>query len=182
MTASVLPRNELRFSLNERLFKHSREAAFRQAPSTSTPATFFSDDDVDTASLFASQVAIVLANAQAYRDARELSSGLAEAMEHRAVMGQATGMLMAAQACVEDAAFETAPQSVTARERQAPARSLLANRFANRLWLAGAAVDPATTLSASFALLSDSERISYHLAKVRVAGSNPVVRSRKIPL
>lgn len=66
----------------------------------------FGDDDVDTASLFASQAAIVLANAQAYWDARELSSGLAEAMKNRAVIEQAKGMLMAAQACDQDAAFE----------------------------------------------------------------------------
>lgn len=66
----------------------------------------FSDEDVDTASLFASQAAIVLANAQAYWDARELSSGLAEAMKNRAVIEQAKGMLMSAQACDEDAAFE----------------------------------------------------------------------------
>jgi GAF domain-containing protein len=66
----------------------------------------FGDDDVETASLFASQAAIVLANAQAYWDARELSSGLAEAMKSRAVIEQAKGMLMAAQACDADTAFE----------------------------------------------------------------------------
>ena len=66
----------------------------------------FSDDDVDTASLFASQAAIVLANAHAYWDARELSSGLAEAMKYRAVVEQAKGMLMAAHGCDEDAAFD----------------------------------------------------------------------------
>jgi GAF domain-containing protein len=66
----------------------------------------FHDDDIDTASLFASQAAIVLANAHAYWDARELSSGLSEAMKHRAVIEQAKGMLMAAQRCDEDDAFE----------------------------------------------------------------------------
>jgi GAF domain-containing protein len=66
----------------------------------------FSDDDSDTGTLFASQAAIVLANAQAYWDARELSSGLSEAMRNRAVIEQAKGMLMAAQACDEEAAFE----------------------------------------------------------------------------
>jgi GAF domain-containing protein len=65
----------------------------------------FTEDHVETATLFASQAAIVLANAQAYWDARELSSGLSEAMEHRAVIEQAKGMLMAAQRCDEDAAF-----------------------------------------------------------------------------
>ncbi|HJR25908.1 MAG TPA: GAF and ANTAR domain-containing protein [Acidimicrobiales bacterium] len=66
----------------------------------------FGEQDVETASLFASQAAIVLANAQAYWDARELSSGLSEAMEHRSVIEQAKGMLMAAQGIDEDAAFQ----------------------------------------------------------------------------
>ncbi len=47
----------------------------------------------------------MLANAQAYWDARELSSGLSEAMKQRAVIEQAKGMLMAAQGCDEEAAF-----------------------------------------------------------------------------
>jgi GAF domain-containing protein len=66
----------------------------------------FDDDDAETGMLFASQASIVLANAQAYWDARELSSGLSEAMRHRAVIEQAKGMLMAAQGCDEDDAFE----------------------------------------------------------------------------
>ena len=66
----------------------------------------FSADDVETGTLFASQAAIVLANAQAYWDARELSVGLNEAMKNRAVIEQAKGMLMAAEGCDEDAAFE----------------------------------------------------------------------------
>jgi len=66
----------------------------------------FGDDDVETASLFTSQAAIVLANAQAYWDARDLSAGLSEAMKHRAVIEQAKGILMAAQGCDEDAAFD----------------------------------------------------------------------------
>jgi GAF domain-containing protein len=65
----------------------------------------FGEEDVDTATVFASQAAIVLANAQAYWDARELSSGLSEAMKHRAVIEQAKGMLMAAEGLDEDAAF-----------------------------------------------------------------------------
>ncbi len=56
--------------------------------------------------MFASQAAIVLANAQAYWDAREMSAGLTEAMKSRAVIEQAKGMLMAAQGCDEDTAFD----------------------------------------------------------------------------
>jgi GAF domain-containing protein len=66
----------------------------------------FGDEEVETATLFASQAAIVLANAQAYWDARELSSGLSEAMKHRAVIEQAKGVLMAAEGLDEDAAFQ----------------------------------------------------------------------------
>jgi GAF domain-containing protein len=66
----------------------------------------FSDDDCETGTLFASQAAIVLANAQAYWDARELASGLTEAMQHRAVIEQAKGMIMASQGCDGDSAFD----------------------------------------------------------------------------
>jgi GAF domain-containing protein len=71
----------------------------------------FSQEDEETATLFASQAAIVLANAQAYWDARELSSGLAEAMKHRAAIEQAKGMLMAAQGIDEDEAFQMLVQA-----------------------------------------------------------------------
>jgi GAF domain-containing protein len=66
----------------------------------------FGPDHIETATLFASQAAIVLANAQAYWDARELSSGLTEAMRYRAVIEQAKGILMGAEGCDEDAAFQ----------------------------------------------------------------------------
>lgn len=54
---------------------------------------------------FASQAAIVLANTQAYWDAQELSTGLSEAMKHRAVIEQAKGILIGSQGCDEEAAF-----------------------------------------------------------------------------
>ena len=66
----------------------------------------FTDDDRETGELFASQAAIVLANAQAYWDARELSTGLGEAMKNRAVIEQAKGVLMGAQGYDEDEAFQ----------------------------------------------------------------------------
>jgi transcriptional regulator with GAF, ATPase, and Fis domain len=66
----------------------------------------FGDADRETAVLFASQAAIVLANAQAYWDARDLGAGLGEAMKNRAVIEQAKGILMAGQGCDEDAAFQ----------------------------------------------------------------------------
>lgn len=65
----------------------------------------FRQADRETGELFASQAAIVLANAQAYWDAYTLSERLGEAMKSRAVIEQAKGMLMAAQSCGEDEAF-----------------------------------------------------------------------------
>jgi GAF domain-containing protein len=65
----------------------------------------FGQDAIEIASLFASQAAIVLANAQAYWDARALGEGLGEAMKNRAVIEQAKGMLMA-KGCDADTAFD----------------------------------------------------------------------------
>jgi AmiR/NasT family two-component response regulator len=48
----------------------------------------------------------VLANAQAYWDARSLSENLAEAMESRAVIEQAKGIIMSTMRCDPDAAWE----------------------------------------------------------------------------
>lgn len=66
----------------------------------------FSEDDRDTGELFASQATIVLANAQAYWDAHQLSVRLGEAMQSRAVIEQAKGILMGAQGIHADSAFE----------------------------------------------------------------------------
>jgi GAF domain-containing protein len=66
----------------------------------------FDEDDQEIAELFASQAAIVLANSQAFWDARALNIGLGEAMKNRAVIEQAKGILMARQHCAEDEAFD----------------------------------------------------------------------------
>jgi len=71
----------------------------------------FGPADRDTGAVFASQAAIVLANAQAYWDAYSLSERLGEAMKSRAVIEQAKGMLMATQGCGEDRAFELLVQA-----------------------------------------------------------------------
>ena len=55
--------------------------------------------------LFASQAAVVLLNANAYWDSRALNERLGEAMDHRALIEQAKGMLMNAQRCTGDQAF-----------------------------------------------------------------------------
>jgi GAF domain-containing protein len=59
----------------------------------------------DAAMVFAGQAAVVLANAQAYWEAQELSARLAEAMRSRATIEQAKGILMGAQRCGPDEAF-----------------------------------------------------------------------------
>ena len=70
-----------------------------------SPAAF-SEDDVEAALQFASHAAIVLANSQAYWDAHQLGEDLAQAMRSRATIEQAKGILMAAQRCTADEAFE----------------------------------------------------------------------------
>jgi GAF domain-containing protein len=66
----------------------------------------FSHDDRDAAERFAAQAAVVLGNARAYWDARELGERLGEAMRSRAAIEQAKGVLMASQRCSEDEAFD----------------------------------------------------------------------------
>jgi GAF domain-containing protein len=66
----------------------------------------FSDDDVEVGLQFATQAAITLANAQAYWDAHQLSQDLTEAMKSRATIEQAKGILMGAQRCTADEAFQ----------------------------------------------------------------------------
>jgi GAF domain-containing protein len=66
----------------------------------------FSDEDCLTGELFAAQAAIVLANAQAYWNAHELSLRLGEAMQSRAVIEQAKGILMAAGSTTAEDAFQ----------------------------------------------------------------------------
>ena len=66
----------------------------------------FGEDERDHALQFAAQAAIVLANAQAYSDAFELSARLGEAMQSRATIEQAKGILMGARGCGPEAAFE----------------------------------------------------------------------------
>jgi GAF domain-containing protein len=66
----------------------------------------FSADDEANAESFALQSAVVLANAQAYWDARTMSEGLTEAMRSRATIEQAKGILMAQSNIPPDSAFD----------------------------------------------------------------------------
>jgi GAF domain-containing protein len=66
----------------------------------------FSAEDRQNGQIFAVQAAVVLANAQAYWDARSLSERLTEAMHSRAAIEQAKGILIAQSRISPDAAFE----------------------------------------------------------------------------
>ena len=70
-----------------------------------SPAAF-SDEDIEVGCRYATQAAIVLANSQAYWDAYQLSQDLATAMRSRAVIEQAKGIMMGAQRCSADEAFQ----------------------------------------------------------------------------
>jgi GAF domain-containing protein len=78
-------------------------------------ARAFGDEDVEVARLFAAQAAIVLANAQAYWDARVLSEQLGQALETRSEIDQAKGIIMATMRCSADEAFH---QLVRQSQRQ----------------------------------------------------------------
>ncbi|MDQ4091213.1 MAG: GAF and ANTAR domain-containing protein [Actinomycetota bacterium] len=66
----------------------------------------FSAKDVNMGLQFATQAAIVLANSQAYWDAHQLGQDMSEAMKSRATIEQAKGILMGAQRCSADEAFQ----------------------------------------------------------------------------
>ncbi len=66
----------------------------------------FADAHRAVAGRFAAQAAAVLANAQAYWDARSLGENLTEAMKTRATIEQAKGIIMAQSKIGPDAAFE----------------------------------------------------------------------------
>jgi GAF domain-containing protein len=66
----------------------------------------FGPEDARVAQMFAMQASFVLVNAQAYWDARALSENLEAAMQSRAVIDQAKGVIMSALACDEQRAFE----------------------------------------------------------------------------
>lgn len=67
----------------------------------------FSDEDVDTGTLFAAQVAIALADALGHKDDAAQIAQLEEGIKTRQMIGQAVGILMATQRVGADEAFET---------------------------------------------------------------------------
>ena len=69
--------------------------------------TPFDEELVQLAEAFAAQVAAALANLDAYKKAVELAQNLEHAMESRATIEQAKGMIMAQRRCTPDEAFQT---------------------------------------------------------------------------
>jgi GAF domain-containing protein len=66
----------------------------------------FDEEQQAVAELFATQAAFVLANARAYWDARSLSENLTQAMESRAEIEQAKGIIMSTMRCDADEAMK----------------------------------------------------------------------------
>ena len=66
----------------------------------------FRPEDEDSAAGFATQVAVVVANTMSYWDAVDLGEGLKSAMQSRAAIEQAKGIIMATQQCGPDDAFQ----------------------------------------------------------------------------
>jgi GAF domain-containing protein len=70
------------------------------------PAAAFSADDEQLATAFATQASVVVSNAQAYWAAFEMTQNLTRAMESRAVIEQAKGVLIARHGLGDDDAFD----------------------------------------------------------------------------
>ena len=70
-----------------------------------TPATF-GDQDLGRAEMLAAQASIVLSNAQAYHEARALSENLRQALESRATIDHAIGIIMSPGGRTPDDAFK----------------------------------------------------------------------------
>ncbi|MEY2581839.1 MAG: hypothetical protein QOE09_1688 [Ilumatobacteraceae bacterium] len=66
----------------------------------------FNKNEIEKAKLFSSQSSIVLANSQAYWDARSLSEQLRESINSRGVIEQAKGIIMGSMHCSADDAFD----------------------------------------------------------------------------
>lgn len=68
------------------------------------PEAFTAADEAD-ARLFSTQIAVVLGNARAYWGVYEMAEGLKTAMQSRASIEQAKGIMMASRRCGPDEAF-----------------------------------------------------------------------------
>lgn len=80
--------------------------------------TAFSAEAERIAGTFASFAGIVLANVGVYHDAAELAAQLRAALESRAVIEQAKGIIMAGQRCTGDEAFQVLTRLAQSQERK----------------------------------------------------------------
>jgi GAF domain-containing protein len=71
-----------------------------------TTIAAFTDEDLELAQSFAGYAGVALANMHLYQSTRGLAEQLQSAMESRAVIEQAKGMLMAQNACDANGAFD----------------------------------------------------------------------------
>lgn len=91
----------------------------------------FAGSEHDVALLFAAQGGVAFDNAAAYRDCRQLVSNLHVALESRAVIEQAKGMLMAEYGYPPDAAFKHL--STLSQRTNRKVRDLAADLVAGRI-------------------------------------------------
>jgi GAF domain-containing protein len=66
----------------------------------------FADGDIEIATLFAEQAAIVIANSVAFASAQMTNEQLRDALDSREIIGQAKGIVMEREKCSADEAFE----------------------------------------------------------------------------
>jgi GAF domain-containing protein len=78
----------------------------------------FSEEDEEIGTELSAAASIVLSNATAYWGALELSEQLTEAMESRAVIEQAKGVIMGAMSCTADEAFNVLRQQSQTENRK----------------------------------------------------------------
>lgn len=84
----------------------------------SKSAAGYDEEARATAALFGDQVGVAAANASAYVEAYELSKQLQEALESRAVIEQAKGILIAAQRCTAEEAFDILRRASQSQNRK----------------------------------------------------------------
>ena len=84
----------------------------------SETTTRYADEALRLACLFADQLGVAAATVARYVESYELAMQLQQAMESRAVIEQAKGILMAAQRCTPQVAFETLVRASQNRNRK----------------------------------------------------------------
>lgn len=78
----------------------------------------FDEELVQLAEAFATHVAAAIGNIDSYRKAMELAENLQHAMESRATIEQAKGMIMLQRKCTDDEAFQTLVAASQARNQK----------------------------------------------------------------